>query len=293
MKKKSNNNFFLDHMYDEVGSIYNIDGDQTRRLVKYLMQFQKSDNKSILKQLRNKDSKEGIERILSDIAIKDNANKMREDSLMPNDSFSQPAGSSGAVRMANSDFELSKKAYMKTAGPAFTVPVSDDEKALAMKVRKAFEKVLKVQNDYFKFMGILFDNLEELEDKTGLQKISPILKRYEHKMKHKFNAYIKEFSKALTVYENNFSDTEMDDVRDLIIENIRSIRELVIDIVVLMKDIGSKNFVQESLGKYKSLKEQSEQLEGIIKNEWFGHIDYDILGRIKLGYDLPLSKKRI
>lgn len=291
MKKESNHNFFLDHMYDDVASIYNIDGDQTRKLVKYLMQFQKSDNKNILKHIKNKDNKESIERILSEIAIKDRKTDMREDSLMPNDSFALPAGLPGA--MSNNEFKLSKKAYMKTAGPAFTIPVSKEEKALAIKVRKAFEKVLKVQDDFIKFTGILFENLEELEDKTGLQKISSILKKYEYKMKDKFNAYLKEFSKALSIYENNFSDTEMDDIRDLIIENIRSIREVVIDIIVLMKDVGSKDFVQESLAKYKSLKEQNKQLEEIIKNEWFSHIDYDVLGRIKLGYDLPLSNKGI
>jgi hypothetical protein len=288
-KRAENFDFFLSHLYDEVGSRYNIDGDKTRALVKYVRQFHQNDDQKTLKHLQDKGSQKDIQGILDGLAAKEHGTSMIEDSMHDYAPFAMPEGM--ALRQTQHiNFSPVKQGdSMKLAGPVFSLPVSDSEKVVAQKVRKSFEQVLKKQDSFMKFLAILFDHLEELEDQTGLVKIAPLIKRYEQKMKKLFNAYIREFSKALSIYENSFSDTEMDDIRDLIIENIRSMREVIIDIITLMKDIASENFITEVLEKYTTITDLNDKLKGIIRDEWFGHIDYDILGRIKLGQTVPLS----
>ena len=174
------------------------------------------------------------------------------------------------------------------SGPAFTIPVSDEEKTSAKGLRDALNNVLKKQDKLFKYMEVFFGNLESLENSTGLIKISPIIKRYEHKMRKIFNEYIKEFSAALVVYQKNFADdSEMDEIRNLIIENIRNMRNAMIELLVLMKDVGSETFGAESLEKYAQIKNIGEKLNSLVREEWFGKIDFDILGKIRLGYDNP------
>jgi len=290
IKNSKNFNFFLDHLYKDVGEQYHIDGDQTRNLVKYIMQFHKNDEKKSLRHLKQYGTKKDIDAIMAEIANKEQSTKIQRDSIAPHSTFSLPEGIPLSVNINYS--KLNRGKYMKTAGPAFTVPVSDSEKAQAIKVREGFEDVLSAQEKFFSFAAILFGHLEELEDQTGLMKISPLLKQYEHKMKKIFNKYIKEFSKALALYEENFSDTEMDEIRDLIIENVKGMRNIVIDLIVLMKDIGDDNFVQEALEKYRALENLNEKLSAIIENEWFSHIDYDVLGKIRLGHEIPLFIKK-
>lgn len=179
------------------------------------------------------------------------------------------------------------------SGPAFNIPVSEEEKALAKQVRDSLSLVLKKQDKFFKYLDVFFGNLEKLKSTTGLAKISPIIKQYEHKMKKIFNSYINEFSKSLSAYQKSFSDdSEMDEIRDLIIENVRNMRKSVIELLLLMKDVSEENFPSEALKVYNDLKNVKDKLENLIRDEWFGKIDYDILGQIRLGtLELPLSIK--
>lgn len=291
-KRAQNFDFFLSHLYDDISQRYNIDGDQTRQLVKFVYQTNKKSDKDILKSLKDNASEEEVHKILAYLASKDGKTEKREDSMRDFQTFVVPEGMSLRQTQHINFSPLKKGDSMKLAGPAYSIPVSEHEKALAIKVRKSFEGLLKKQDNLLKFLAIFFDHLEELQDQAGLIKISPLIKRYEHKMRRLFNEYIKEFSKALSSYENNFSDSDMDDIRDLIIENVKSMREIMIEIIYLMQNVAAKTFSEEVLSKYRTFIDLSEKLEGIIRDEWFGHIDYDILGRIRLGTEIPLSIKK-
>lgn len=180
---------------------------------------------------------------------------------------------------------------MKIAGPAYSLPVSQEEINVAKAIRKSFQEVLKQQERLLKYMSIFFDHLDALENKTGLAYISPLIKQYEHKMRKKFNNYINAFSEAISTYQKGgLSDGKMDDIRDLLVENIRKIREYFIELLIQMKKVSSEEFAEKALEKYNAVKTSSEQIESIIRDEWFGHIDYNILGLIRLGESIvPLS----
>jgi len=181
---------------------------------------------------------------------------------------------------------------MKTAGPALSLPVTDKEKQNARAIRNGFENVLRKQDGFIDYLNVLFDQLDVLDEKAGLGSISPLLKRYEHKMRKVFNSYINSLSNAVSVYERNFSDSELDNIRDLIIENVRNMRQEVIDLLVLMKDVSDSEFVPEAKKSYEGILNAAEQIENTIRDEWFSHIDYDILGKIRLGSNIPLYIKR-
>lgn len=178
---------------------------------------------------------------------------------------------------------------MKRAGPAYLVPVSESEKEKGKEIRAAFENVLSKQDSFLDYLGVFFEQLDELSSDPGLVKISPLLKRYEHKLKKIFNLYIKSLSKALITYEKSFSITELDEIRDLIIENIRNVRQETIELLRLFQDVSSTEFINNSKAVYSNIVKILEQVESTIREEWFGYIDYNILGTIKLGTQIPLT----
>lgn len=179
---------------------------------------------------------------------------------------------------------------MKFAGPAFSLPVTEEEKENAEAVRSLFEDVLRKQDYLLDYLNVFFDQIDDLAVDRGLIKVSPLIKRYEQKLKKIFNIYIKSVSRALSKYESAFTDTELDDIRDLIIENVKNMRQETINLLILMKDVGSDNFVNDAKEAYSNILLISEKIEKLIRHEWFYHIDYDILGKIKLG-SIPLSLK--
>lgn len=64
-------------------------------------------------------------------------------------------------------------------------------------------------------------------------------------------------------------------------------RNAIIDLLVLMKNVGAETFTSEALEKYEQIKNIGDKLETLIREEWFGKIDFDILGQIRLGDSQP------
>lgn len=91
MKKISDNSrFFLGHLYDEVAKKYNIDGDQTRALIKYLQNFEGDNVLLTVKNLLALDDKDKIEKLMVQV---NNLDVVKEPySIQPRDTFAIPVG---------------------------------------------------------------------------------------------------------------------------------------------------------------------------------------------------------
>ena len=184
--------------------------------------------------------------------------------------------------------------FMKiVANPEFSVPVSGQERKLAKNLRDRFEELIVTLDEFDKFLLVFFDNVDDLEDNVNLTTLGPLIKKYEHKLKKKFNFFMTKLEDALDNYQTGFSDTKLDNIRDLIIENTKGMRNGLIKLIRLFKKVKDPEFVKEAKDTYVIIAESIAQLNVIIKEELFRHIDYDILGRIRLGVsEAPLVLKK-
>lgn len=171
----------------------------------------------------------------------------------------------------------------KTSEPAFTLPVSEQEKEVAESLRKEFEDMLKELERFSTYLLVFFDHVDDLEGSEDMSSISPLLKRYEKKLKTKFNSFMVQLEDGLHHYNDGFSDTELDNIRDLIIENTKNMRKGLIELMRAFGKAGDPDFLGNAKDAYAVIASAIDQVRFLIREELFTHIDYDILGRIRLG----------
>ena len=179
---------------------------------------------------------------------------------------------------------------MKTAGPAYSLPVSKEEKKIAEELRVEFMELLKELEKFSRYLLVFFDRIDDIADTENLDSISPLLKKYERKLKAKFNDFLQALEDGLAHYNDSFADTELDNIRDLIIEHAKNMRKSLLVLLELFDRVSDPEFVASAKTAYEGIAKSIEQLEFMIREELFDHIDYDILGRIRLGTNsLPLT----
>jgi hypothetical protein len=120
--------------------------------------------------------------------------------------------------------------------------------------------------------------------------LKPLIKKYERKLKKKFNKFLDSLELGLKHYNKTFADTELHNIRDLIIEHTKNMRKSLVDLMNLFRKVEDPDFMGQAQMIFQALAKSIEQAEFAIREELFNHIDYDILGRIKLGINqAPLS----
>lgn len=182
---------------------------------------------------------------------------------------------------------------LKLADPTFSTKVSPEEKEAAKKVRSLFEDFLKTQEALSTHLSVFFEELAETKDTSNMQKISPVLRKYIQKYRDLCNEYITALEQAVQFAACNFKDTDMNNIRDLIVESVRDIRNNSKELIIAFGNIDGEQFVKTIQEIYEKIKKRLEQLEETISEELFGHIDYNILGKIRLSFtDIPLSIKQ-
>ena len=192
--------------------------------------------------------------------------------------------------MAIANRKVKDKIMRINAEPQFSVPVSNGERKLATKLRDSFEKLLAELDSFHRFLDIFFNHVEDMDSNTELKSLGPLVSRYSHKLKAKFNEFMNELEKALINYQTGFVDTKLDNIKDLIIENIKNMRSSLIELLKRFRKLDEPEFIRESRNSYESLLVCMSQMNTIVKEELFNHIDYNILGRIRLGLmEAPLT----
>lgn len=172
---------------------------------------------------------------------------------------------------------------LSIAGPLYTIPISQHEEEQASELRKYFESISRQLDEFSEFLNVFFTSLDDLDaNTTNLQSLSALLVKYRTKLKNKFNAFIDGFSSALGFYQDSVVDTKFDAIRDLLIENVKTMRASLIDLLKEFKNIESKNFVKKAKDIYMQIQKDVEQIQMMIRKEMFGHIDRDYLGKIRL-----------
>lgn len=181
----------------------------------------------------------------------------------------------------------------KKADPTFSTKVSPEEKKAAKEVRALFEEFLKTQENLTSHLTALMDGLNNTKDTSNIQKISPLLKRYIHKYRDLCNEYIVSLEKAVQYTAGTFKDADMNNIRDLVVESVRDIRNNSKELIAEFSNIENDDFVKKVKDIGEKITKRLEQLEETVSEELFGHIDYNILGKIRLSFnEVPLSIKQ-
>lgn len=182
---------------------------------------------------------------------------------------------------------------LKLADPMFNTKVSPEEIAAAQQVRALFQDFLKAQEVVRTHLDGFFEKLSETKDTSNLQRISPVLRKYIQKYRDICNDYIATLEKAVQYTASNFRDTDMTNTRDLIVESVKDVRNLSKDLILGFGNIDGEAFVQTVNEIYEKLSSRLDQIDSTVSDELFGHIDYNILGKIRLSsVNLPLSIKQ-
>lgn len=179
---------------------------------------------------------------------------------------------------------------MKLAGPIYSIPISEKEQEQAQQLRKYFEVMCEHLDDFSTFLRVFFDNLDNLDEKTNIASLAPLISKYKNKLQKKFNSFVKYLSGTLEFYHQSISDAKFDNIRDLLIQNAKSMRDGLIDFIKLLKNIEDPDFIKKSKDLYLGIKNDIDQIQMLVKKELFLHIDKDYLGKIRLSlWDLPIS----
>ena len=180
----------------------------------------------------------------------------------------------------------------KIAKPIYSVEISEDEMAQALKTRTSFEVLAQNLDDSFDKLKMVRELLEQFTDSSHFKQMRDLFIRYKHRVISLFNDFLKQLQIALENMNNSLSDTEMDNIKDTIVGESRELRDGIDELAEILDEPDSPNFLTSFKTTFDRLHERKNSLHEIITDHLFSHIDYDILGRIKLGYVRAKISKR-
>lgn len=289
--------FFSHHTNDLFQSDFELSDDDMSKLKKYFSEFDEPEN--LIKKLRRDKGNldqlavQVLGRSLFDDQYKDMQNHNRYDENSISVPISLPLSKEMLIE-PKYDGRVSLAERNKIAGPAYAVPVSDAEKKTANLMRKKFVEVLKQLERLDRYLLVFFDNVDDLDNSVDISSLGLLLKRYEKKLKHKFTEFSDELEKGLTGYSASLTDTKLDNIRDLIIENTKNMREGMIELFKFFRKVQDPEFLSEVKKTYDVIKSSIDDLSNVIRDQLFTHLDQNILGRLRLGQaNIPLSIKQV
>ena len=183
---------------------------------------------------------------------------------------------------------------IRLSKPTYSVEISDDEKQQATTTRKEFAQMIDLLDASFEKLQKVKELLSQYNSSSDFKSIKDLFIRYKHKIVHSFNEFLDQLQLALEEMNNTISDTEMENIKNTIVEEVRELRDGVILITEALDTPESPDFIKIFSETFDKLDKRKISLVEIVNDHLFSHIDYDILGRIKLGCNRPhLSKKGI
>lgn len=181
---------------------------------------------------------------------------------------------------------------LKVSVPVYSVNITEDEKKQAATTRDNFKHLLKFMEDAFEHLYILDNALEGIGDTKNFISLGKLFSQYKRKTQKLFNVFIKHLEQALIELNNTISDSEMERIRDVIVSEVREIRDGVLDLLDLLDNPEDKTFIQDFRSTVERVGRRADSLREVITDQLFSHIDHDIMGQIRLGHQAPLSIKR-
>lgn len=176
-----------------------------------------------------------------------------------------------------------EKSVIKLSKPIYSVDINESEQKQAQITRDAFEKLTERLTEAFEKLKIVREMLGQFKDSSHFVHIKDLFVRYKHRITDLFNDFLNHLQISLQEMNKMLSDNEMENIKDTIVGEAREIRDGVEELSQLLDTPDAPDFINDFGNCYDRLEQRTDSLNEIITDHLFSHIDYDILGRIKLG----------
>jgi hypothetical protein len=178
----------------------------------------------------------------------------------------------------------------KKSAVEFSVPVSDGEKERAVALKDRIHDFCDRIKKFKDFFDAFFTSLEQISSGKDLIPIGATLKRYQYKLRSHFNNCVKTLSLVLVSYRSLYSESRTDQIRDVMMNTFSEARLKFIELMSLMDDFDSDNFIAGAKENYQQINNYMEKVLASCQEEWISHIDKNILGKLKLASSFSLVR---
>ena len=173
---------------------------------------------------------------------------------------------------------------IKTAvGPQMTLEITDAEREAAKLVKKEFKQISKELDSAVKIVLDLRDAiLDQRPSKEDLKnKYRGRLIRYKKKIKDAFNHFL-EHTKTTLESAIKISDPEMIRLREILVAEIGELSDGAEALMDLLGETDRDSFTKTLEQISAQLEKRQKSIIDVIDNQLFGHIEQDILGKMKI-----------
>jgi hypothetical protein len=177
-------------------------------------------------------------------------------------------------------------------GPKMTLVVTDSERTIAKEVKVEFKDIIKRLDKSLKSITELRTALvekhptqEELKTKYRGR-----LLRYRRKIQDVFNAFLMAVKHALEKLAD-ISDPDMIRLREILVAEVGELSDGAESILDLLKEPDKEGFTKTLEQICAQLEKRQKSIKDVIDNQLFGHLDHDILGKMKIS-ELQFKIKR-
>lgn len=164
-----------------------------------------------------------------------------------------------------------------------TLEITDAEREIAKVVKKEFKQISKELNAAVKVVLDLRDAIvEQRPSKDDLKnKYRGRLIRYKKKIKDAFNHFL-EHTKTTLEKAVEISDPEMVRLREILVAEIGELSDGVEALMDLLGETDRDSFTKTLEQISSQLEKRQKSIADVIDSQLFGHIEQDILGRMKI-----------
>jgi len=171
----------------------------------------------------------------------------------------------------------------KVSEPVFVLDISSDERKQAEKVRGEFKKLELLLGGAFESLGRLAASMQGLQHNDRMIELKSLFIKYKHKVQDLFNEFLDQLQVSLEQMNEMISDSSTLKIRDTIVGEVRELRDGALEVIALLNRPEDPTFLKEFQEIFVRLSAREKSLREIISDQLTGHIDRDILGKIKLG----------
>lgn len=310
VQKALSSQFFYQHSLEQLGRQLKIASNQAAGLVEYVSAVGCIDTKSAIKIVQSADSP-SARKIMKILKLNPAAEEsppeqvdeahIKQHDYRPNTTHTQltdpatagyslfsvpasmPINAGRSINNITSMRCMTAPQLSKKAVTINSIDISPEEQEQAAKTRKEFEELLVRMNKAFEHLNTLNGALSDISDASLLEPLRKLFKQYKRKIQKLFNDFIEQLETSLLEANKTVSDSEMERIQDTVVAEIREIRDGAQKILVLLKDPQEADFIKDFTTIVEQLNTHRKSLDDIVKDQMFVHIDYDILGRIRLG----------
>jgi len=175
------------------------------------------------------------------------------------------------------------KQIIADSGPKMTLVVTETERAIAKEVKIEFKDIIKKLDKSIKAVIELRSALiEKHPTKEELKtKYRGRLLRYRRKIQDVFNKFLISTKSALEKVVD-ISDPDMIRLRGILVAEVGELSDGAEAILDLLKEPDKDGFTKVLEQICAQLEKRQKSIKDVIDGQLFGHIDHDILGKMKI-----------